>query len=61
MNILIRSLLSIRYKHPFFISVILHPVEILLASVIGINALYQYYWGHYQWKDRTIIIRNNKK
>lgn len=58
LNLIIRGILSIQYKHPFFISVLLHPVSILLASIIGLNSFYQYHWGNFQWKDRIIQIKN---
>lgn len=58
LNLIIRAILSIRYKHPFFISVFLHPVSILFASIIGLNSFYQYHWGHIQWKNRVIQIKN---
>lgn len=58
LNLIIRGILSIQYKHPFFVSVLLHPVSILLVSIIGLNSFYQYYWGNFQWKDRIIKIKN---
>ncbi|MEJ2544295.1 MAG: glycosyltransferase [Calditrichaceae bacterium] len=58
MNLIIRAVLSIRYKHPFFISVFLHPVSILSTLIIGFNSFYQYYWGNFRWKDRIIQVKN---
>ena len=60
LNLIIRALLSIRFKHPFLVSVFLHPFSILLATFIGINSFYQYHWGHFQWKDRKIKLKNSK-
>ena len=54
LNIAIRAVLAIRFKHPFLISILLHPVSILYAAIIGFNSYYQFHWGHFQWKDRQI-------
>jgi len=54
LNIFIRAVLAVRFKHPLLISVVLHPFAILYAAIIGINSFYQFHWGHFQWKDRTI-------
>ena len=56
LNLLIRTILSIRFKHPFLISVFLHPISILFAAIIGLNSFYQYHWGSFQWKDRNIHL-----
>ena len=58
LNLVIRGIMSIQYKHPFLVGVFLHPVSILLASIIGLNSFYQYHWGNFHWKDRIIQIRN---
>lgn len=57
LNMVIRAVLAVRFKHPLFISVLLHPLAILYAAIIGINSFYQFHWGHFQWKDRTIQFR----
>jgi len=63
LNIIIRLILSVRYKHPVWVSILLHPLAIVYATIIGFNAVYQYYWGQFQWKDRIIItkIKPNQK
>ncbi|HEM48976.1 MAG TPA: glycosyltransferase [Caldithrix sp.] len=57
LNLIIRAILAIRFRHPFFISVLLHPFSILFAAVIGFNSFYQYHWGNFHWKDRVIQIK----
>jgi chlorobactene glucosyltransferase len=54
LNILIRAVLAIRFKHPLLISILLHPLSILYAAIIGFNSYYQFHWGYFQWKDRKI-------
>ena len=60
MNIAIRLILSIKYKHPFFTSVILHPFGVLLTLLVGINSFYQARHGHLQWKGRQIDLQLSK-
>ena len=55
MNIVIRMVLALKYRHPFFTSVILHPFGVLLTLVIGINSFCQVRSGRLQWKDRQIL------
>lgn len=57
LNLMIRAILSIRFKHPFLISVILHPFSILFAMGIGINSFFQYHWGSIKWKNRKIQFK----
>jgi chlorobactene glucosyltransferase len=57
LNLLIRAVLAVRFKHPLIISVVLHPFAILYAAVIGMNSFYQFHWGYFQWKDRKIQFR----
>ena len=59
MNIVIRMVLSLKYRHPFFTSVILHPFGILLTLLIGINSFYQVRCGRLQWKGREIDPQMN--
>ena len=56
LNLLIRTILALRFKHPLLVSILLHPVSILYAAVIGFNSYYQFHWGHFQWKNRNIKI-----
>jgi chlorobactene glucosyltransferase len=57
MNIVMRIALSLKYRHPFFTSVILHPFGVLLTLLIGINSFFQVRRGRLQWKDRHIDLK----
>lgn len=57
-NIVVRMLLAVRYKHPVIISVVLHPVSILIAILIGVNSIHQAYSGTATWKNREIELKN---
>ncbi len=54
MNIAVRIVLALKYKHPFWTSVILHPFGVLLTLLIGINSFFQVKRGRRQWKGRQI-------
>jgi len=60
MNVAMRLILSIKYKHPFFTSVILHPFGVALTLLIGINSFYQAKRGRLQWKGRQIDLQLSK-
>ena len=55
-NVTMRMILSIKYKHPIFASVVLHPFGVLLTLLIGINSFYQVRRGRLQWKGRQIDL-----
>ncbi len=57
MNIVMRTVLALKYKHSFFSSVILHPFGVLLTLVIGINSFCQVRRGRLQWKGRQIDLK----
>ncbi len=59
MNIVIRVVMAIKYKHPFIASVVLHPIGIMLTLLIGMNSFYQTKKGGLQWKGRDITIQEN--
>ena len=59
MNITIRMVLALKYRHPFFTSVILHPFGVLLTLMIGINSFFQVKSGRLQWKGRQIEMQVN--
>ena len=59
MNVAMRGILALKYKHPFFTSVTLHPLGIFLTLLIGINSFYQIKRGHLQWKGRQIDMQVN--
>ncbi len=60
LNLLIRGLIAIKYKHPFWTRVLLHPVAILFAVVIGLNSFFSINRGTITWKGREIIFRRSK-
>ena len=57
MNVVMRMVLSLKYRHPFLTSIILHPFGILLTLLIGINSFCQVRSGRLQWKGRQIDLR----
>ena len=60
MNIAMRMVLALKYRHPFFTSVILHPFGVLLTLLIGINSSFQVRRGRLQWKGRQIDMQVNE-
>ncbi|MBD3226294.1 MAG: glycosyltransferase [Caldithrix sp.] len=55
-NLFLRGILAVAFKHPFWISIILHPVAVLLAIIIGFNSFFQSKFGHINWKGRSIRL-----
>ena len=60
MNVAMRVVLALKYKHPFFTSVVLHPFGILITLLIGINSFYQVKRGRLEWKGRQIDMQVNR-
>lgn len=56
MNMLLRGLLSWRFKHPFVPSVLMHPGSIGFMIAIGINSYRAVRKGAIRWKDRDIVV-----
>lgn len=56
MNIFMRAIISMKYKHPFWVSVLLHPVGMFYAVLIGLNSFLSIRRGIIQWKGRQIQI-----
>lgn len=54
LNVVLRLLISLKYKHPLLQSVLLHPVGIGFVIGIGINSLRNVKRGKIQWKNREI-------
>jgi chlorobactene glucosyltransferase len=54
LNMLLRLAISVKYKHPIVVSVLLHPVSIGFVIGIGINSFRQVQRGSIQWKNRAI-------
>ena len=59
MNVAMRAVLALKYKHPFFTSVVLHPIGVLITLLIGVNSFYQVKRGHLEWKERQIDMQVN--
>ena len=56
-NILLRFILALKYKHPVWTSLVLHPIGMLLILAIGINSFLRVKRGHLTWKGRRIDVR----
>jgi chlorobactene glucosyltransferase len=55
-NVLLRLIVAIKYKQPFFFSVILHPVSILATILVGLTSFYYYMIGDIVWKGRAVPL-----
>ncbi len=55
-NILIRLVLALKYRDPL-LTVLLHPLAVLLTIALGIYSMYRYFKGDIRWKGRTISLR----
>ncbi|MCS6807305.1 MAG: glycosyltransferase family 2 protein [Bacteroidota bacterium] len=53
-NLLLRLIIAVKYKHPLFASVVLHPISIGFIIAIGINSYIRVKRGKIEWKSRTI-------
>ncbi len=60
MNMLVRILISIKYKHPFWLSVLLHPIAMIYAVIIGLNSFLSINRGKIHWKGREIRLMKNE-
>ena len=60
MNVTIRVMLALKYRHPFFTSIVLHPFGVLVTLLIGINSFYQVKRGRLEWKGRQIDMPVNR-
>jgi chlorobactene glucosyltransferase len=58
-NIMIRLILSFKYKQPLFTSIFLHPAAIMFSIMIGINSMVNHKKGKILWKDRIVIISDS--
>jgi chlorobactene glucosyltransferase len=57
LNIIWRVLLAINFKHNILYSTLLHPISILLITIIGINSFLKSKFGVLSWKEREIILK----
>jgi chlorobactene glucosyltransferase len=53
-NILFRLLISLRYKHPLLISILLHPVTALVTIATAVGSLVTSLRNRIEWKGRRI-------
>lgn len=60
MNLSVRILISIKYKHPFWVSILLHPISMLYAVFIGLNSFWSINRGTIRWKGRVIRVGGEK-
>ncbi len=56
LNILWRSLLAVRFGHPFLIGVLLHPISALFLIAIGLNSAIKSKFGKVSWKGREFRL-----
>lgn len=56
LNLAMRAVLAIRFRHPLWVSVLLHPVGIGYIMVIAINSYIQTRRGRVRWKGREIAV-----
>ncbi len=57
-NVLIRGGLALRFRHPILLSVLLHPVAVLLTLVISVDSYRQVKKGVIHWKGRDIVLHS---
>lgn len=60
LNIGIRLLLALKYRHPLLASIVLHPVGIAWGILIGLNSFISFRKGMVRWKDREILLSHKK-
>ena len=53
-NVLIRAILALKYKQPFWVSILLHPFSILMTILIGLNSYRCFKNGKTVWKGREV-------
>lgn len=61
LNVVLRTLLALKFKHSFFESIILHPFGILAMTAIGINSFFKSKFGKVSWKGRKIDLKSEAK
>lgn len=60
LNTFIRLIVAVRFKQPFFFSVVLHPVSILSTILVGLTSFYYYWIGDIAWKGRQVPFRDTQ-
>ena len=61
LNLLLRLLLALGFGHPLWVSVILHPLGIMLMLALGVNSYRWHRAGKVTWKERTYASRLDMK
>jgi|GEM_PF-5186572 hypothetical protein len=61
LNLLIRTLLVLAYRHPPFVSIVLHPISILYTARIAFHAWNSYRKDSITWKGRAVIKEENTR
>jgi len=61
LNLLIRMLLVLAYRHPPFVSIVLHPISILYTARIALHSWNSYRKGSITWKGRAVIKEENTR
>jgi chlorobactene glucosyltransferase len=57
LNVIVRSALALRFGHSAW-AVVLHPLSVLLLSMIAVNSYRWYRTGRVQWTGRTYDLRS---
>jgi len=55
LNVIIRLLLVLAYRHPPFTSLVLHPFTILYTARIALLSWHGYHNGNIVWKGRSLF------
>lgn len=55
-NLLLRSVLALRFKLPFISGVLLHPFGVLFTQLIAFNSMIKSRTGKLTWRNRTIAL-----
>ncbi len=56
-NILLRALVAFKFAQPLLVSVLLHPLTVLLTVAVALSSFYYYMIGAILWKERAVPLR----
>jgi len=56
-SLAIRMALVFGFQHPPLVSIILHPISILMTMIIGVNSFIQITFRQISWKSRSIRLK----
>lgn len=59
LNLALRLILALKYRHPLLTSLVLHPVGIGFTILIALNSYIQVKRGHITWKGREIPVKKS--